>query len=81
MNLGQIATGTVSLLLLSACTYDGLRLQERARCGAMPDSLARNCYARTQTTQAEYATQLRRLPRSADEPAANPDPRYKEWLP
>ncbi len=80
-----IAFWITGLGLLSACTYEGLRMQERRECGAMPQSQAERCFARTRMTKVEYDTEREKLRRSEDEGRLQKeeeiDPRYEKWIP
>ncbi len=71
------------VLLLTACTYDTVRMHEQRNCSGMPQSVATRCYARTADTRAEYEAKRRKLKESlagsAEKPAT--DPRYEQWLP
>ena len=68
--------------LLAACTYDGIRMDERQRCGAMPQSESARCYARTQDTKAEYDAKRSKLKQSLESKPDRPtDPRYEQWIP
>jgi hypothetical protein len=72
------------LLGTSACTYNGIRMGERQRCGAMPQSEAERCYSRTSMTKSEYDAERKKLAasNSASGEVKKPvDPRYEEWLP
>jgi outer membrane biogenesis lipoprotein LolB len=70
-------------LLLTACTYDTVRMHAQQDCFGMPQSEATRCQARTAETRAEYETRRRQLKESLDGKAAKPaaDPRYEQWLP
>jgi hypothetical protein len=74
-----------SLSLLSACTYDSVRMAERQKCSAMLHAEAQRCYSRTQATHAEYKTAVRKVAADKDEAGAQAqkpvDPRYEQWLP
>lgn len=71
--------------LPSACTYEGLRMRERQDCGAMPQSQAERCFARTRMTKVEYDTEREKLRQSEDEDRPQKeegvDPRYENWIP
>jgi hypothetical protein len=68
--------------LLMACSYDSIRMHERSRCGAMPQSQAQACYGRTQATKAEYDAKRRALRDSAKKGEEKPvDERYDQWIP
>jgi hypothetical protein len=69
------------LLLAAGCTYESIRMHERSRCGAMPQSQSQQCYSRTQDTQAEYNAKRRKLKESGNSDKAAPDPRYEQWIP
>jgi len=85
MKRSYITILALSVSLLSGCTYEGLRTQERRDCGAMPQSQAERCFARTSMTKQEYDTEREKLknaeggPRS--EKKAEIDPRYEKWIP
>ena len=84
MKLLRLAAGFACLQALSACSYDGLRMVERGRCAAMPQSLGERCYQRTQDTKAEYddkRAQLKQSLEKDDAAKAPSDPRYDAWLP
>ena len=77
-----IAIALLGLSLLVACSYEGMRMGERQRCGAMPQSEATRCYSRTQDTKSEYDTKRAQLKNSTQQPSAKPtDPRYEQWIP
>lgn len=80
----KIVFGSLILALaLAGCTYDTVRMSERQKCGAMPQSQSATCYRRTEQTKSEYNAQRRELKRAsaaAEEPKPD-DPRYKEWIP
>jgi hypothetical protein len=68
--------------LLMACSYDSIRMHERSRCGAMPQSQAQACYGRTQDTKAEYDAKRRALKNSArKDKEMLVDERYDQWIP
>lgn len=71
--------------LLSGCTYEGLRMQERRDCMAMPQSLAERCFARTAMTKKEYDSERRKLESqdagSTSKKTDEIDPRYEKWIP
>jgi hypothetical protein len=68
--------------VLGGCSYDSIRMHERSRCGAMPQSQAQSCYSRTQDTKAEYDTKRRALKDSAKKGGEKPvDERYEKWIP
>ena len=68
--------------LLAACTYDGMRMGERQRCSAMPQSESARCYARTQDTKAEYDAKRSKLKQSLEgKPDRPTDLRYEQWIP
>jgi len=72
----------VAASLLVGCSYDGIRMHERSRCAAMPQSQAQACYGRTQDTKAEYDSKLRALKDSANKSEEKPvDERYENWIP
>lgn len=78
----QLPTGLVLVSLLAGCTYDSIRMHERGRCGAMPQSQAQTCYSRTQDTKAEYDAKRRALKDSAKKGDEKPvDERYENWIP
>jgi hypothetical protein len=60
--IGLIVCSAIS----SACTYQGLRMHERSRCTAMPQSQAERCFARTRMTKEEYDTERAKLKRPED---------------
>ncbi len=67
---------------LTACTYDSVRMHQRQRCGAMPQTEAARCYSRTQDTRAEYDTRRRKLEQSTGGSKEKlEDPRYESWIP
>ncbi len=66
----------------AACTYDGIRMNERQRCVAMPQSQSERCYGRTSMTKEEYDTERRKAAASKGDGEKKPvDPRYEAWLP
>lgn len=68
--------------VLMACSYDGIRMRERSRCGAMPQTQAETCYSRTQDSKAEYDAKRRALKDSTKREDAKPvDERYDKWIP
>jgi hypothetical protein len=70
--------------LLCACTYEGLRMQERSKCTVLPQSQAERCFARTRMTKEEYDTERAKLKRSEAGGRSQKDeidPRYEKWLP
>lgn len=80
--LGPVLVG---LLITSGCTYDGVRMNQRRDCAAMPQSQSQRCFSRTRMTKQEYDTERRKLERSRESeeaPAsAELDPRYEKWIP
>jgi hypothetical protein len=69
---------------LSACTYEGIRMSERRKCAAMPQTQAERCYSRTRMTKAEYETARRKVKAAneSDDGKKKPvDPRYEQWIP
>ena len=69
-------------VLLVGCSYDSIRMHERSRCGAMPQSQAQACYGRTQDTKAEYDAKRRAIKASARTGDEKPvDERYDKWIP
>ncbi len=71
-------------LATAACSYDGIRMNERNRCSAMPQSESERCYSKTRMTKAEYDTERRKSAAartSGSEEEQPADPRYKEWIP
>ena len=83
---GSMKARTAVVLVLSgllmACSYDSIRMHERSRCGAMPQSQAQACYGRTQDTKAEYDAKRRALKNSAKQGEEKPvDERYDQWIP
>ena len=78
-------TTLIIISVLSGCTYEGIRMQERRNCAAMPQSQAERCYNRTRMTKGEYNSEREKL-RRASEPTTTtkdeePDPRYEKWIP
>jgi hypothetical protein len=71
--------------LLSGCTYEGMRMQERRDCGAMPQSQADRCFARTAMTKEEYDVEREKVKRTTDRDSNRKsedlDPRYEKWIP
>ena len=68
--------------LLAACTYDGIRMDERQRCGAMRQSESAGCYARTHDSKAEYDAKRSKLKQSLESKPDKPtDARYEQWIP
>jgi hypothetical protein len=81
MNARLAACLSLSSLLMG-CSYDSIRMHERSRCGAMPQSQAQACYGRTQDTKAEYDAKRRPLKNSAKKDEEKPkDARYEQWIP
>jgi hypothetical protein len=81
--LGITMMGLLFLVTI-ACTYDSIRMGERQRCGAMPQSQADRCYSRTSMTKEEYDTERRKAAASktpGDGEKKPVDPRYEEWIP
>ncbi len=71
-------------LAAAACSYNGIRMSERHRCSAMPQSQSESCYSKTRMTKSEYDTERRKLAdskSSGEEEERLVDPRYKEWIP
>ena len=67
---------------LTGCTYDSVRMRERSRCGAMPQTQAQACYSRTQDTKAEFEAKRRALKESNAKQDTKPqDERYEKWIP
>ena len=82
MRLLRTVIAVTGMQLLTACTYDGIRMDERQRCGAMPQSESARCYARTQDTKAEYDAKRSKLKQSLEgKPDKPTDPRYEQWIP
>jgi hypothetical protein len=78
----QITACLVSASLLVGCSYNSVRMHERSRCGAMPQSQAQTCYSRTQDTKAEYDSKRRALKDSVKENEKKPvDEQYEKWIP
>jgi hypothetical protein len=78
----RIACGLALLGFVAGCSYESIRLHERGRCGAMPQSESTRCYSRTQDTQAEYEAKRRKLRESGGKEGERPvDPRYEQWIP
>jgi hypothetical protein len=78
----RLAMSVVCVVLLTACTYDSIRMHERQNCGAMVQSESTRCYARTQDTKAEYDTKRSKLKQSTNASPDKPtDPRYEQWIP
>jgi hypothetical protein len=78
----RLSTGLLGLLLVAGCSYESIRLHERQRCGAMPESQASQCYGRTRDTRPEYEAKRRQLEQSLKGAEAKPaDPRYEDWIP
>lgn len=69
--------------LLVGCSYESIRLHERSRCGAMPQSEAQRCYGRTQDTKAEYDAKRRKAADAASQGDEKKpvDERYDKWIP
>lgn len=71
--------------LSSGCTYEGLRMQERRDCGAMPQTQAERCFARTEMTEHEYELEREKIKNSGGERSSGDkvdlDPRYERWIP
>jgi hypothetical protein len=77
-----ITIGLFCVVLLSACSYDSVRLNERQKCGAMPQTEATRCYSRTQDTRAEYNAKRKKVKEAAGKPGnKSADPRYEQWIP
>lgn len=71
-----------SLVLLTGCSYDSIRMHQRSRCGAMLESQAQACYSKTQDTKAEYEARRRALRESVRKVENKPvDERYEKWVP
>lgn len=67
---------------LTGCTYDSVRMRERSRRGAMPQTQAQACYSRTQDTKAEFEAKRRALKESNAKQDTKPqDERYEKWIP
>jgi hypothetical protein len=78
----QLAALLITAGLVSGCSYDSIRMHERSRCGAMPQSQAKTCYSRTQDTKAEYDAKRRALKDSTKDKEGKPvDERYEKWIP
>jgi hypothetical protein len=78
----RISACLMLLGLLTGCTYDSIRMHERSRCGAMPQSQSQACYSRTQDTKAEYDAKRQALKDSAKKDDGKPaDERYEKWIP
>lgn len=68
--------------LLAACTYDSIRMHERHRCDAMPETLAKSCYSRTSDSRADFEAKRRALKDSVKQEDPKPmDERYDRWIP
>jgi hypothetical protein len=77
-----VTVSLVCAVLVSACSYDSVRLNERQKCGAMPQTEATRCYSRTQDTKAEYDAKRKKVKEAAEKPGNQPaDPRYEQWIP
>jgi hypothetical protein len=73
-----------TFLAIAACSYNGIRMNERQRCSAMPQSQSESCYSKTRMTKSEYDTERRKVAESRSpggEEEKPVDPRYKEWIP
>jgi hypothetical protein len=71
-------------LATAACSYNGIRMSERQKCGAMPQSQSERCYSRTSVTKEEYDTERRKVAtsKSSGDGEKKPvDPRYEQWVP
>lgn len=82
MKIARLTKIAAFLLFLSGCTYESVRMHQRQRCGAMPQSEGSRCYTRTQDTRAEYEAKRAQLKQSLEagrEKTA--DPRYEQWIP
>jgi hypothetical protein len=77
----RIGIGILCLQSVAGCSFEGIRMHERQRCGAMPESLATQCYRRTQDTKAEYEAKRRQLEHAVKDAEKRPDPRYEQWIP
>lgn len=78
----QLAVILVAAGFVTGCSYDSIRMHERSRCGAMPQSQASACYSRTQDTKAEYDAKRRALKESSKDKGGKPvDERYEKWIP
>lgn len=78
----QLSACLVVVSFLTGCSYDSIRMQERRRCAAMPQSQAQSCYSRTQDTKAEYDSKRRALKDSIKKSEEKPvDERYEKWIP
>lgn len=82
----QLRVPSIVFLLLATagCSYGSVRMYERAKCSAMPQSQSESCYDKTRMTKEEYDTERRKLAASKSsggEDEKPVDPRYREWLP
>jgi hypothetical protein len=68
--------------LLAACTYDTVRMNERHRCARMPETLAKDCFSRTEDSRKEFEAKRRALEESVKKEDGKPaDGRYERWIP
>jgi hypothetical protein len=85
MKAPLLSSFVVFAALLCGCTYEGIRMHERSRCAAMPQSQAERCYQRTRMSRGEYDAEREKLRRSmeSDRPRRDEelDPRYEKWIP
>jgi hypothetical protein len=71
-----------SACLLTACTYDSVRMNERHRCAEMPETLAKDCFSRTEDSRKEFEAKRRALEESVKKGETQPpDARYERWIP
>jgi hypothetical protein len=83
MNTRIVVASLTYAVTLAGCTYDTIRMSERQKCGAMPQTQSASCYQRTGQTKAEYTAQRKALKRAsvAAEESKPADPRFNEWIP
>ncbi|MCC6633187.1 MAG: hypothetical protein IT482_14075 [Gammaproteobacteria bacterium] len=78
----RLVMGLLGMLLVAGCSFESIRLHERQRCAAMPQSQASQCYSRTRDTRSEYEAKRRQLEQSLKNPPEKVvDPRFEEWMP
>lgn len=86
MNASHLVAALLGLSLLAGCSFEGIRMGERRRCVAMPQSASERCLQRTAMTKAEYDARRVELKRSLEgkdraRREAAPESRYEQWVP
>jgi hypothetical protein len=84
MSLSRTTVMGLLFLAITACSYDGIRMNERQRCSAVPQSQSERCYNKTRMTKSEYDAERRKAtePTTPDGEKSKPvDSRYEDWVP